>query len=246
MSTRIEVCAADVESALAAAGGGADRIELCSALEVGGVTPGPGTIQAVRKAIELPLVILVRPRRGDFLYTGAEFEALLADIDFARAAGAEGVALGVLDSEGGLDRERTARLVERARPLEVTFHRAFDLCRDRAAVLEELVELGVDRILTSGGAPDVVKGIPELRSLVELAGERIGILPGGGVRAANALEVKRGTGASELHLSASRLIESSMRFPEATPDLGAALPGEHELRRTSADDVRAVRAAVSG
>ena len=218
MSTRIEVCAADVESALAAAGGGADRIELCSALEVGGVTPGPGTLQAVRKAIELPLVILVRPRRGDFLYTGAEFEALLADIDFARAAGAEGVALGVLDSEGGLDRERTARLVE----------------------------LGVDRILTSGGAPDVVKGIPELRSLVELAGERIGILPGGGVRAANALEVKMGTGASELHLSASRLIESSMRFPEATPDLGAALPGEHELRRTSADDVRAVRAAVSG
>lgn len=244
MSILLEVCAGDVESARAAAAGGADRLELCAALEVGGVTAGPGTLRAVRDAVDLPLVVLARPRRGDFLYTGAELAALAGDVDAAREAGAQGVALGVLDADGCVDREATARLVERARPLEVTFHRAFDLVRDPDEALETLVELGVERVLTSGGAPDVVAGLPRLKTLVAAARGRIGILPGGGVRAANAARIAAESGARELHLSAARVVPSGMRHRVEALDLGAQLPGEYELRSTSPEEVRAVRDAV--
>ena len=242
----IEVCAGDVESALAAAAGGADRIELAAALEVGGVTPSCGALATVRAAVELPLVVLVRPRRGDFLYGAAEQRAIEADLGAARDAGADGVALGALRADGTVDRELCARWVELARPLAVTFHRAFDLCRDLEEALETLIDVGVARVLTSGGAADVGAGRDALRDLVRKAGARVAVMPGGGVRAANARELVAHTGARELHLSASGPRASAMRFRRAGLVLGAdRLPGEYERTVTLAERVAALRSALA-
>jgi len=243
----IEVCAGDVEGALAAAAGGADRIELCAALEVGGVTPSAGALATVRAAVELPLVVLVRPRRGDFLYGPAERRAIEADLRAARDAGADGVALGALREDGTVERELCARWVELARPLPVTFHRAFDLCRDLDQALETLAEIGIARVLTSGGARDVGAGSDALRALVRRAGTRLAVMPGGGVRAELARELVTHTGARELHLSASGRRASAMRFRREGVRLGSgALPGEYERTVTLAEAVRGLRAALSG
>jgi len=239
----VEVCVDTVDGALGAERAGADRVELCSGLELGGLTPGPGTLAETRERVGIPLVVLIRPRRGDFLYSPADLAAAWRDVEAAREAGADGVALGLLDADGGLDRERTAALVELARPMNVTFHRAFDLARDRAGVLEELVELGVERVLTSGGAPDVQAGEEELRRLVDLAAGRIVVMAGGGVRAGTVARLVEATGVPEVHLSARGMEPSGMRYRNPGCDLGSGrIPGEYELART---DPEVVRATVS-
>jgi len=232
-----------VDGALAAERAGADRAELCSALELGGLTPGPGTLAEARAQLAIPLVVLVRPRRGDFLYSPADLAAAWRDVQAARAAGADGVALGLLDREGDLDRERTAALVEFARPMTVTFHRAFDLMRDRERALEQLVELGIERVLTSGGASDVHAGEKSLARLVERAAGRIVVMAGGGVRPATVAQLVASTGVPEVHLSARVLESSAMQHRNPECALGSSqLPDEYELART---DPQLVRAAVS-
>ncbi len=182
MSLLVEVCVEGLSSALAASLGGADRIELCSHLAVGGITSSAGLIAQACRLQAKPIHVLIRPRGGSFHYTDAEFESMFIDIDTARQQGASGVVIGVLNPDRTINLDRTARLVEAARPLSVTFHRAFDEVPDPLAALETLQSLGIDRILTSGCAPTAREGLETLSRLVRLAGRSPIILPAGQIR----------------------------------------------------------------
>ena len=202
MSTRrvaLEVCLDSLDSAVAAARGGADRIELCSAMEVGGVTPSIGLVRAVQRAVRTPLHVLVRPRPGDFVYSDEELRLMLDDVSAAREAGADGIVTGALTSKGGVHLRATARLVRAAGPLGVTFHRAFDAARDRHGALEALIDLGVRRVLTSGGASNAFRGRLEIARLVAAAKGRIAMMAGGGVELRTVARLVAETGVAEVH-----------------------------------------------
>lgn len=188
-----------VAAARRATAGGAARLELCENLIEGGITPGRDLQAAVRERVSLPVHIMIRPRPGDFRYTGDEITGLLGDIVAARSLGAHGVVFGALDAAGRVDRALTGRLVEAARPMAVTFHRAFDQVRDPMEALETLIGLGVERVLTSGQAAEAEHGLALLGDLVSRAGGRIGVLAGGGIRAGNVRRIVAATGVSEVH-----------------------------------------------
>jgi copper homeostasis protein len=196
----VEAAVETLDGAILAEREGAGRLEVCGDLAGGGITPGPGLLRVTRAAVEIPLMVMIRPRPGSFQFSPGECEAMLADIAQARRAGADGVVIGVLGSDGCIEAQWTARLVDAARPLPVTFHRAFDRTPDLEASLLLLAELGVSRILTSGGGATAMEGRERLRRLVQLAQDRIGVLPGGGVRATNAGAIALATGVSELHV----------------------------------------------
>ena len=199
----LECCVGTVESAVNAEVGGAARVELCAALEVGGVTPASGSIKLARKKIEIPLFVLVRPRGGGFHYTPVELDVMKEDIANARELGADGIVLGALREDGSIDGERTAELIETARGASITFHRAFDSTPDPLAALETLCELGVDRILTSGRAPRAEDGTELLSRLRQAAAGRIGILPGGGINHENCRQIIELSGAEEIHVGSA-------------------------------------------
>jgi copper homeostasis protein len=217
----VEACVQTIAAAEAAQRAGADRIELCAALETGGVTPGAGVIRTVRAGIGIPLQVLIRPRVGNFVYRGPEVEAMRAEIREARRAGADGVVLGALDHHGRIDREITARLVEAAGPLPVTFHRAFDQVTGQAGALEILIDLGIARVLTSGGAVRAEDGIPRLAELVRASAGRIGILAGGGVRAPGVARLVAETGVGEVHLGPCTAPMGDLDLAELTAVLDA-------------------------
>ena len=202
MGLLVEICVEGVAAALAAGRGGADRVELCENLAVGGVTPGPGAIAVACRSLSIPVHVLVRPRGGDSVPDAAEFDAMRHDVVAARDLGAAGVVIGVLTREGDLDLDRTARLVEAARPLSVTFHRAFDEVRDPHAALAGLIALGVDRVLTSGAAPTARAGLPRLAGLSAAAGDRITVLAAGRVAAADLPDLAA-AGLREVHAGSS-------------------------------------------
>jgi copper homeostasis protein len=181
MKPELEICVQGIESAVAAQRGGADRIELCADLAVGGVTPSAGMIAVACRSLSIPVHVLVRPRGGDFTYSALEFAVMRHDIENAKSLGASGVVLGVLDHHGMIDRERTRALIALARPMSVTFHKAFDACRDAHTALEALAALGVNRILTSGGPTRAIDGLERLCDLTRRAGDRPTIMAGGGV-----------------------------------------------------------------
>jgi len=195
----LEISVETVEAALAAERGGADRIELCSDLSLGGVTPGAGLVSTVQEQILIPIVVMIRPRGGDFVYSTAEFAEMKRAISAVKECGLDGVVLGILRKDRQVDLERTRELVELARPLPVTYHRAFDEAADLDIALQDVIEAGAARILTSGGAAAAPAGIERLAHLVAAAGDSILILPGGGINASNALDVARQTGAREVH-----------------------------------------------
>jgi len=197
----VEICTDSVESARAAQAGGAHRIELCSDLHSGGITPSGGLIAMVRKNVNLRLHVLIRPRPGDFVYSDDEFEVMKRDILLARQLGANGIVLGILQASGEIDVMRTHELVELTRPLPVTFHRAFDATPDFDKALEAVRQTGAVRILTSGGAPDAATGIATLARLVKQASESLTILPGGGIRTSNVARILNETKAREVHTS---------------------------------------------
>jgi copper homeostasis protein len=199
-----ELCAEHIEACLAAHAGGADRIELCSALGEGGLTPSHGLIrQAVQKS-GLPVHVLLRPRSGDFIYTAAELDVMREDLRHARSVGASGIVVGLMRADGSVEVERMCELVEMAHPLEVTFHRAFDHSTSQERALEDVIATGCGRVLTSGGQRNVVRGAESLARLVKQAAGRIEIAVGGGLRLGNATAVARTTGAQHFHASMRR------------------------------------------
>ena len=217
--------------------GGASRVELCAGIPEGGTTPSYGeikTAQALTSTIDINVII--RPRGGDFLYTEAEVEAMLLDIELCKQLGVHGVVFGCLTSEGDIDVPLMRRLIEAAKPLSVTCHRAFDVCRDPFA---QLIELGCDRILTSGQQSTAEKGIPLLKQLVERAGQRIIIMPGCGVREGNIARIEAETGAREFHTSARSVVHSQMRYrKEEVPMGSSAVTSEFETVQTDREKVK--------
>ena len=195
---KLEVCCGDMQSVLAAKEGGADRIELCQALEVDGLTPS-AEMMAEAIGLGIPVQVLIRPREGDFVYDEAEVETMLKEIRLAKRLGANGVVIGVLKPDGSIDEETIRRLVSEATGLSITFHRAFDVCSQPAEALEQIVSLGCHRLLTSGQAPSAEQGIPLIKKLVEQSGGRLIIMPGAGVNAQNARRILSETGAHEIH-----------------------------------------------
>lgn len=196
----VESCCASMESVRRAVAAGTCRIELCRNLEVGGLTPSDGEIRAAREvAGPVPLNVLVRPREGNFVYSWEETEEMLASIRLCKQLGVNGVVLGALTPEAKVDLETMKRLLREAAPLPVTFHRAFDACKDLSAALEDIIGLGIERLLTSGGRPDAYEGRFVLKTLVEQAAGRITIMPGCGITPSNLEEIASVTGASEFH-----------------------------------------------
>ena len=244
----VEACVDDVDAAVAAAAAGAGRIELCANLAEGGTTPSAGTVvlarERLRERLKVPLFVFVRPRGGDFLYDASEIETMCHDVHFARAAGADGVVIGALTADGAVDAPAVRALVDAAGPLEVTFHRAFDVVRDQADALEQLVVLGVRRVLTAGGAPDAVTGAPAIAGLVRQAGGRLTVMAGGGVRAENVAALVAATGVREVHLRAAVPLESAMRYRRPELAFRRPLPPDEYTREaTSAAAIRGVVAA---
>jgi copper homeostasis protein len=199
----LEICAGSVEDCLVAEANGADRLELNAALSLGGLTPSLGMLWAARPATKLPLIVMIRPRPGGCVYSDSEFHAMLHDAPLAVANGADGVAFGILKENGAIDVERCRSLLELIRPAEAVFHRAFDWTAEPLESLETLIELGFNRVLTSGQAATAVEGCDRLAELVRAAHGRIVILPGGGIRAANVGDILTRTGAREIHASCS-------------------------------------------
>ena len=207
----LEICVETLAAALAAERGGADRIELCENLSVGGVTPSCELMRAARAQIHIPIFAMIRPRGGDFLYSAVEFEEMVRDLALAGNCGMDGVVIGLLNSDWLVDIERTHELVEVARPLPATFHRAFDETPDMYAALESVIASGAARILTCGGKVNAEEGSATIARLVKAAGSRIEIIAGGGINAANIEGVLQRSHAREIHSGLS----SSLPYPRA-------------------------------
>lgn len=235
----IEIAANSVASALAAQEGGAHRIELCAALEIGGLTPSHAQISRARERIRIPMYVLIRPRGGDFVYDDLEFETMLKDIETCVSIGCDGVVVGALDESGYIDMQRCAAMIAAAGKLGVTFHRAFDVSRDLRHALENIIALGCERVLTSGGESTALAGASLIAQLVEQANGRISVMPGSGVDATNIAMLRAQTGAAEFHASAKRMLRSRMSDAR---NLQGMIEGEV---RTDVEQVRALVAAVS-
>ncbi len=207
----LEIASNSVASALAAEAGGAGRVELCSALEVGGLTPSHAAVALACERLRIPVHVLIRPRAGDFVFDGLECEVMRRDIEACEALGCAGVVIGVLDADGNVATQRCQGLVDAAHGMAVTFHRAFDFARNPLAALDAIIALGCSRLLTSGQADDALTGAPLIRRLVEQARDRIAIMPGGGIDARNIAAVAAATGAHEFHASAKVRVGSRMR-----------------------------------
>lgn len=230
----IEVCVEGIDGLLAAQEAGADRVELCASLVEGGITPSFGTVRMALALATIPFHVIVRPRGGDFLYSDAEFRSMVADVDALRGLGVAGVVVGCLRADGSIDETRMTALVEAARPLAVTCHRAFDMTRDPAEALEALIRCGVGRVLTSGQRDTAVEGAPLLAQLVRQAGKRIIILGCGALVPATIAEVRRATGLTELHFAALTDVPSGMDYRNPRVGMGGA-DLDREYRNTVTD-----------
>lgn len=228
----VEVCVESVAGAYAAVTGGAERIELCSSLAEGGLTPSAGLCEAVCAAVKVPVFAMVRPRAGDFLYDATDVDVMARDIEALRRAGAAGIVTGALTNDGDVDRRRMREFVDLAEGLPVTFHRAFDVCRDATDAIDQLCELGVARVLTSGQRAAAPDGKPEIRAAVERAGDRLVVMAGAGVRADNVVRLVEFTGVREVHLSAAGHRKSRMAFRREEVSMGADGRDEHRVRTT--------------
>jgi copper homeostasis protein len=248
MSTKVEISLSGVESAIAAQKGGADRIELCENLLEGGTTPSIGMIAVVRNHLNIEMNVIIRPRAGDCCYSEAEFEVMKQDIESAGEAGADGIVIGILKPNGTVDEERTRVLIDLARPMSTTYHRAFDITRDPIEALDTLIDLGIARVLTSGQAASALEGLSLLKELSQHAKGRIMIMAGAGINAHNASQIVEGSGVAEIHVgsAAAEDVKSLMRYqnPKIAFRGGTNLP-EDILRRTSAERVKAIVDAVS-
>lgn len=212
MSLPLEICVFNTETAIAAAAAGADRIELCENYANGGTTPSYGYLRTTREKVAIPIFPMIRPRGGDYYHRPEEIEIIQKDILLCKELGFEGVVIGLLNIDGTIDKDNTARLVEAAYPLDVTFHRAFDRCKDPLEALETIIACGCTRILTSGQQPKAPDGKELIKTLVDQADGRIIIMPGSGINSSNIAMMRSFTGATEFHTSARILKESPSTF----------------------------------
>ncbi len=240
-----EVCVDSAEAALAAQDGGADRVELCSDLLEGGLTATYGTLKVARERLHIKIMAMVRPRGGDFCYSDVEFAVMREDLLAAKSLGADGIVFGLLQPDGTIDRDRTRELVQLARPLPVTFHRAFDMTRDPFEALDVLIDLGVDRVLTSGQEPSVIEGLALLAELAKRAGTRIIVMPGGGITARNVARVVGEAGVKEIHFASLEPREGRMEYRNPRVFMGGTLrPPEYAQDITRPESVASVIGAV--
>ena len=235
-----EICVESLDGALAAQSAGAHRIELCSSLSEGGLTPSAGLIQHIRKNIHLPIHAMIRPRRGDFVYSPAELDTMIIDIAHAKQQGVDGIVLGLLNPNGTINTDHIKNLIQIAHPLSITFHRAFDLTCDPIEALDTLISLGVDRILTSGLEPSTEQGLNTIQKLITHAQDRITIMPGGGINEHNAKTIVQKTNAKEIHFSGRTQIESPMRHRNEKLAFSSPSQSEYTHNITNADRIRAI------
>src|SRR5580704_1819816 len=241
----IEVCVDSVASAVAAQRGGAGRVELCSDLLEGGVTPSAGLIELVRARTSIGLQVMIRPRGGDFCYTPEEFETMRRDITISKKLGADGVVMGILNADGSVDTERTRQLVELARPLNVTFHRAFDMSADLFLALVDICRTGAARLLTSGGEQTAGQAVPMIARLVKAARSRIAIMACGGIDDHNAVSIIEQTGVREIHVGLRSSVASPMLHRNPQVSMGTALGREYERFQVLEENVLSLHHAVA-
>src|SRR5215217_6120047 len=233
---RIEICVEGIDGLVAAQTAGADRVELCASLLEGGLTPSLGVVREALRVATIPFHVIIRPRGGDFLYSELEFATMIDDVKAMRDLGAAGVVIGCLTADGRIDEVRTRALVEAARPLKVTCHRAFDMTEDYREAIEALVRCGVDRVLTSGQRDTAIEGIDILKDTQELAAGRIVIMACGALDAGNIARVRQATGVDEMHFAALHTIKSGMTFRNPHVGMGGtAIEREYEITLTDVD-----------
>jgi copper homeostasis protein len=245
---KLEVCANSLASALAAQEGGAIRVELCENLNEGGTTPSHGQIAMARKLLKIKLYALIRPREGDFLYTDLEFEIMKADTNYCIDVGCDGIVIGILNVDGSVDKKRCSELVQMAKTkgLGVTFHRAFDMSADMNKALEDIIELGCERILTSGGKSTAIEGVHVITHLMEKAAGRITIMPGSGVNETTVANLIHFTKATEIHSSAKGTVKSKMQFQNSSIIMGGSYIDEFSIQVTDAQKVKDIIRLANG
>lgn len=239
----LEVPCGNIESVEAAVSGGADRIELCSAMPLGGLTPTTGMLEAIAHH-KIKKFVMIRPREGDFLFSAAEFRSMLRDIAILKNAGAHGIVSGILTKDGEIDKKRCKELIQAARPLTFTFHRAFDLTIDPIRSLEALIELKVDYLLTSGQAADALTGSEMISKLVHQSGNRIKIIAGAGINSANVATIIELTGVKEIHLSGRVKRISEMKRLHSSVSMGNASADENQIEVTDVTIINEVRKII--
>lgn len=238
MSFPLEICVFNTETAIAAAAAGADRIELCENYANGGTTPSYGYLRTTREKVSIPIFPMIRPRGGDYYHRPEEIEIIQKDILLCKELGFEGVVIGLLNIDGTIDKENTARLVEAAYPLDVTFHRAFDRCKDPLEALETIIACGCTRILTSGQQPKAPDGKELIKTLVDQADGRIIIMPGSGINSSNIEMMRSFTGATEFHTSARILKDSPSAF------MNPAMPEDFRQDFTDTAEIQRIKALL--
>ena len=241
----LEVCADSVESVLAAEKGGADRIELCGNVVIGGTTPSESLFREIRRYSDIKIHALIRPRFGDFCYTEYEFDIIRSEVRRFRELGAQGVVIGMLRPDGSLDVEHLAQLMEEAKGMSVTLHRAFDVCRDPMEALEQVISLGFNTILTSGQKNNCLDGSPLLAELVEKSAGRIHIMAGAGVNADVIVPIYEKTGITDYHMTGKVLLDSEMKYRKEGVSMGLPSLSEYEIFRTREAEVKKAREVLA-
>jgi len=236
----LEVCANSIMSAMAAQEGGAQRVELCADLNEGGTTPSPGQISIAREKLHIKLYVLIRPRGSDFLYSDIEFKTMIADVQYCIDVGCDGIVTGILKADGTVDKERCTQLVQLAKQagLGATFHRAFDMCVDQFQALEDIIDMGFERILTSGGRSTAIEGSRAIAELVKKANGRISIMAGSGVAEINVADLILFTGVKEIHGTLLTRVKSKMQYNNDHIVMGSNYGDEYAYEVTGVDRVR--------
>ncbi|QPH39830.1 copper homeostasis protein CutC [Pedobacter endophyticus] len=240
----LEICGNSFESALAAQHGGAKRVELCDNLAEGGTTPSYSQIALSKQKLNIAIWPIIRPRGGDFLYSEIEFSLMKEDIAICKSLNCDGVVIGILQADGTIDKKRCAELIELAKPLPVAFHRAFDMSNDMEKSLEDLIDLGIVRVLSSGGAASAIDGADVLAKLVKQAAGRIVIMPGAGINEHNISTLISKTGATDFHASAKTFVQSKMQYRNPTTKMGS-IEDEYRYELTSVEKVKALTAQLA-
>jgi len=241
MKRKLEICCYTVESAILAEKAGADRIELCENYLEGGTTPSYGSIKSIIEKLKIPVNVIIRPRGGDFFYSELEFEIIKQDVEIAKQLSVNGVVIGFLTADGNIDIEKTQEIIELARPMEVTFHRAFDRCKEPFVALEQLIDLGIERILTSGQEQTAYEGVNLISELVKRVDNRIVIMPGSGVNDKNITELIEKTKALEFHSSAKTFIGSKMNYSDKAVSMGSNSIDENQIVSVDIEEIKKMK-----